>query len=53
MGGLTENFNMAEIDNPAIPGGSRPPVPPLDPPMVLDDAVCLKIKIYHQDNMSV
>ena len=40
--GLTENFNMAKINNLAIPGagrgvgvGSRPPVPlpPLDPPM--------------------
>ena len=38
--GLTENFNMAEINNLAIPGGgggSGPPVPPppLDPPMKL------------------
>ena len=35
--GLTENFNMAKINNLAIPGGggggSGPPVPPLDPPM--------------------
>ena len=32
--GLTENFNMAKINNLAIPGwGSRPPAPPLDPPM--------------------
>ena len=33
--GLTENFNMAKINNLAIPGGvgSVPPVPPLDPPM--------------------
>ena len=35
--GLTENFNMAKINNLAIPGvGSGPPVPPpLDPPMCL------------------
>ena len=37
--GLTENFNMAKINNLAIPGGggggSGPPVPPLDPPMGL------------------
>ena len=25
--GLTENFNMAKINNLAIPGGSGPPVP--------------------------
>ena len=31
--GLTENFNMTKINNLAIPGGSGPPVPPLDPPM--------------------
>ena len=33
--GLTEYFNMAKINNLAIPGGggSGPPVPPLDPPM--------------------
>ena len=31
--GLMENFNMAKINNLAIPGGSGPPVPPLDPPM--------------------
>ena len=33
--GLTENFNMAKINNLAIPGGggSGPPVPPLDLPM--------------------
>ena len=40
--GLTENFNMAKINNLAIQGsrggggrvgGSGPPVPPLDPPM--------------------
>ena len=32
--GLTENFNMAKIDNLAIPGGGvRTPCPPLDPPM--------------------
>ena len=35
-GGLTENFNMAKINNLAIQGGggSEPlPPPPLDPPM--------------------
>ena len=33
---LTENFNMAKINNLAIPGGgSGPPVPTLDPPMVI------------------
>ena len=33
--GLTENFNMAKINNLAIPGGrgSGPLSPPLDPPM--------------------
>ena len=30
--GLTENFNMAKINNLAIPGGSGPPVPPPPPP---------------------
>ena len=38
--GLTENFNMAKINNLAIPGGvgggPDPPSPPLDPPMRLD-----------------
>ena len=38
--GLTENFNMAKINNLSIPGGGggsgppvQPPPPPLDPPM--------------------
>ena len=32
--GLTGNFNMANINNLAIPGGPDPlPPPPLDPPM--------------------
>ena len=32
--GLTENFNMAKINNLAIPGGVPTPCPtPLDPPM--------------------
>ena len=37
--GLTENFNMAKINNLAIPGGGgvRTPCPPLDPPMLLLD----------------
>ena len=36
--GLTENFNMAKINNLAIPGGSgRPVPPPLDPPMRCQD----------------
>ena len=26
--GLAQNFNMAKINNLAIPGGSGPPVPP-------------------------
>ena len=35
--GLTENFNMANINNLAIPGGgdTDPLSPPLDPPMKL------------------
>ena len=31
--GLTENFNMAKVNNLEIPGGVRTPSPPLDPPM--------------------
>ena len=32
--GPTENFNMAKINNLAIPGGGPDPLsPPLDPPM--------------------
>ena len=39
--GLTENFNMAKINNLAIPGGgvSGPPVRPLPPPP-LDPSMC-------------
>ena len=42
--GLTENFNMAKINNLAIPGGggSGRPVPPLDPPM--PEAIGLDVK---------
>ena len=31
--GLTENFNMAKINNLAILGVGRTPCPPLDPPI--------------------